>query len=133
MNVDGVVFGLAALDPILANGGSVSVTASTAGLEANSFDPYYAMTKHAVIGLVRSVAERFNSRNIAVNAFCPGGIDTALVPHQIRAVVPAELLRPPEHIAASLVAMARLRSTGSTWRPGGEPGTVYEYIVPGTA
>ena len=55
VNVDGVVYGLREMLPRLARPGVVTVTASLAGLMGVAPDPIYAMTKHAVIGLVRSV------------------------------------------------------------------------------
>ena len=58
VNVDGVVYGLRAVVPSMerAGGGAIVVTASLAGLIPIAFDPVYALTKHAVVGLVRSVA-----------------------------------------------------------------------------
>ena len=57
VNVDGVVFGVRALVPALAarGGGAIVATASLAGLIGFSPDPIYCLTKHAVVGLVRSV------------------------------------------------------------------------------
>ena len=58
-NVDGVVYGMRAVLPLLAErgGGSIVATASLAGVIAFSNDPIYALTKHAVVGLVRSAAQ----------------------------------------------------------------------------
>ena len=106
VNVDGVVLGLAALRPLLAPGASVVVTASQAGLTPLPFDPFYAMTKHAVVGFVRSMAPPLAAADIRINALCPGGIDTAIVPDPLRATVPAEAFRPPALIARSLLAVA---------------------------
>lgn len=129
VNVDGVVFGLAALRPVLASGASVAVTASEAGLRGLSFDPYYSMTKHAVVGLVRSMADPLAADQIRINALCPSGIDTAIVPQDLRSTVPAEAFRPPADIARSLLAMAAADSSGGTWVPG-DDGAVRQYVVP---
>jgi NAD(P)-dependent dehydrogenase (short-subunit alcohol dehydrogenase family) len=79
-NVDGVVFALQALVPRLAPGASVLVTASLAGLYRYEFDPLYAMTKHAVVGLVKSLAPVLEARGIRLNALCPGAVETDLLP-----------------------------------------------------
>ena len=56
VNVDGVVFGLQTLLPLLASGAAIVATASLAGITPYAIDPLYAMSKHAVVGLVRSLA-----------------------------------------------------------------------------
>ncbi|MGH3616155.1 MAG: SDR family NAD(P)-dependent oxidoreductase [Pseudonocardia sp.] len=81
VNVDHVVFGLTAAVPALrrAGGGNIVVTASLAGLMALPGDPLYALTKHALIGYVRSVAPTLAVDDIQVNAVCPGFVDTPLL------------------------------------------------------
>ena len=81
VNVDGVVYGLRALVPALAarGGGAIVVTASLAGLIGFSPDPIYCLTKHAVVGLVRSVAPQLQERHITINAVCPSIVDTPLI------------------------------------------------------
>lgn len=80
VNVDGVVFGLRALVPLLqAARGHAVVTASLAGLTAVPFDPVYAMTKHAVVGLVRGYAPTLAAKGVGLHAVCPGLVDTAML------------------------------------------------------
>lgn len=85
VNVDGVFWGLRAALPVLtrtaaAHGGaSVVCTASSSGIGPLSINPVYAMTKHAVVGLVRSVADDLDARGIRINAICPGGVATGLL------------------------------------------------------
>jgi NAD(P)-dependent dehydrogenase (short-subunit alcohol dehydrogenase family) len=57
INLDGVVYGIAAARPaiIASGGGTIVATASMAGLVPAPFDPIYAANKHAVVGLVRSI------------------------------------------------------------------------------
>jgi NAD(P)-dependent dehydrogenase (short-subunit alcohol dehydrogenase family) len=52
VNVDGVVFGVRALVPLIARrgGGAVVATASLAGIMGFAPDPIYTLTKHAVVG-----------------------------------------------------------------------------------
>lgn len=86
-NIDGVFLGLQTMLPrMIAQGGRcITVTSSAAGLVPIPFDPIYAMTKHAVIGLVRSLALASADHPVRINAFCPGGIDTRIVPLELSA------------------------------------------------
>ena len=81
INLDGVAFGLHAARPALlrAGGGSVVATASLAGLTAVPMDPIYAGNKHAVVGIVRSIAPVFAAEGIRVNAICPGFTESAII------------------------------------------------------
>ena len=53
VNVDGVVWGVRRLARLMGEGDVIVVTASLAGLTGVEGDPIYALTKHAVVGLVR--------------------------------------------------------------------------------
>ncbi|MGE0621562.1 MAG: SDR family oxidoreductase [Pseudomonadales bacterium] len=97
VNLSGVVFGLQALLPHMrGRPGAICVTASLAGLVPLPFDPMYAATKHALIGLVRSIAAAGPSEALRINAICPGGVDTPIVPDALRggdlAVMPVDVL-----------------------------------------
>lgn len=115
VNVDGVVFGLHALLPQLRDGGSVVVTCSLAGITPYSVDPLYAMSKHAVAGLVRSLAPSLEPRRIRINALCPGGIDTAIIPHEQRAASAPEAFMSPACIADEVMALFQTDESGKTW------------------
>ena len=45
----------------------------------------YAATKAALINLVRSVAAGSPESSLRINAICPGGVNTAIVPDALRA------------------------------------------------
>jgi NAD(P)-dependent dehydrogenase (short-subunit alcohol dehydrogenase family) len=80
VNVDGVVVGLQALVPLLERSkGHAVVTASLAGMTAVPFDPVYAATKHAVVGLVRGYAPTLAARGVGLHAVCPGLVDTTML------------------------------------------------------
>ena len=81
VNIDGVVFGFNAVLPAIreAGGGSIVATASLAGLTGTPPDPIYAANKHAVVGLVRSLAPIYEPEGIAVNAICPGYAETRII------------------------------------------------------
>jgi len=115
VNVDGVVLGVRELAArLMPNGGSIVATASLAGLAGSPLDPVYALTKHAVVGFVRSVAPQLQVRGIRINALCPAFTDTPLVAEELRGALPAPLIDP------SFVAEAALRAlhdeeTGRAW------------------
>jgi NAD(P)-dependent dehydrogenase (short-subunit alcohol dehydrogenase family) len=105
------VFGLQALLPHMrARGGAITVTASIAGLIALPIDPMYSATKHALVGLVRSVAAGMDGTGMRLNAICPGGVDTAIVPDALRAGDIA--MMQPAVLAAEVVDLLRTGSNG---------------------
>jgi NAD(P)-dependent dehydrogenase (short-subunit alcohol dehydrogenase family) len=123
-NVDGVVLGTRWAARTMQPGGVVVVTASLAGLVPVPGDPVYALTKHAVLGWVRSAAAQLEPRGIRVNAVCPGLVDTPMT-----AAVRAQLeesglpLIPPGAVADAVLLAACEEATGQAWvvQPGREP------------
>ena len=79
INLKGVFLGLKALEPVIADGGSVVVTASTAGLIGLAESPAYTAAKHGVIGLIKASAPAFAARGARLNAICPGGVTTPMM------------------------------------------------------
>lgn len=72
------------LPHLLANGGGVIVNiASVAGLLGVPGNVAYAASKHAVIGITKTAAIEYASKNIRVNAVCPAFTDTAMVQNSI--------------------------------------------------
>lgn len=53
------------------NAASIVNVSSIWGIEGASCESVYSMSKHALTGLSRSLAEEFESTNIAVNCICP--------------------------------------------------------------
>lgn len=86
VNADGVFFGIHTLLPRMeaAGGGAITVTSSAAGLIPIPFDPVYAMTKHALVGLVRSLALAYADGPVRLNALCPGGFSSDLLPSELK-------------------------------------------------
>lgn len=123
-NVDGVVLGTRRLARIMEPGGAIVVTASLAGLTPMPSDPIYTLTKHAVVGFVRSVAPQLAARGIRINAVAPGIADTPLIgdAKQILERDGFPLLR-AEDVAAAVLLAARSEQTGQVWavQPGREP------------
>jgi NAD(P)-dependent dehydrogenase (short-subunit alcohol dehydrogenase family) len=59
--------------------GRVVAIASTAGLKGYAYVSAYSAAKHAVIGLVRSLALETAKSGVTVNAVCPGFTETDLL------------------------------------------------------
>jgi NAD(P)-dependent dehydrogenase (short-subunit alcohol dehydrogenase family) len=125
VNVDGVLFGVRRLAGVMGDGDAIVVTASLAGLTGVESDPIYALTKHAVIGLVRSVAPQLEESGIRINAVCPGFADTPMVAGEFRSALESAgfpLLR-AEEVAEAVLLAARREGTGEAWivQPGRQP------------
>ncbi|NUR88296.1 MAG: SDR family NAD(P)-dependent oxidoreductase [Nonomuraea sp.] len=138
VNVDGVVFGVAAAAPLLkrSGGGAIVATASLAGLVAFDGDPIYTMTKHAVVGLVRALAVPLARDNIRIGAVCPGFTDTPLVASARDMFLDAGFpLLSAEDVAAAVESAFYAEEPGTLLvvQPGRQP-VPYRYAgVPGPA
>jgi len=114
-NVDGVVYGTRELaSRLMPKGGSIVATASLAGLTAVPMDPIYSLTKHAVVGFVRSVAPQLAARGIRINALCPGFADTPIVASEVRELIDVPLIEPSFVADAALQALND-EETGRAW------------------
>jgi SDR family mycofactocin-dependent oxidoreductase len=63
--------------------GSIVITSSTNGLEAAPDYAHYVSAKHAVIGLMKSIALELAQFGIRCNAVAPGAIMTPMINHQL--------------------------------------------------
>jgi len=81
LNVMGSVHAVrAVLGGMVSRGfGRIVAVASTAGLKGYAYVSAYCAAKHAVVGLVRSLALETATTGVTVNAVCPGYTDTDLV------------------------------------------------------
>ena len=130
-----------AVPDMLAEGfGRIVNIASTAGLRGAAYISAYASSKHAVIGLTRSLALEYASRNITVNAVCPGFVDTDIVKEAI-ANIKSKTGRSDSEALAALVAtnpqrrLVEPREVADTvmWlcRPGSESVTGQSIVLAG--
>jgi NAD(P)-dependent dehydrogenase (short-subunit alcohol dehydrogenase family) len=121
VNVDGVVLGVLRLRDVM-RAGSIVATASLAGLTGMPSDPVYSLTKHAVVGFVRSMAPQLEP--VRLNAVCPGLADTPMVDREREALEAAgfPLLR-PEEVADAVWLAATSGRSGECWfvQPGRDP------------
>jgi NAD(P)-dependent dehydrogenase (short-subunit alcohol dehydrogenase family) len=121
VNVDGVVLGVLRLREVMTSGAIVA-TASLAGLTAMPGDPVYSLTKHAVVGFVRSMAPHLEP--VRLNAVCPGLADTAMVDAERDAIeaVGFPLLAPAD-VADAVWRAATSGRSGECWfvQPGRDP------------
>lgn len=75
-----------ALLPFMRSGGAIINQASIWGLTGYPEFSAYVASKHAVIGLTRSLAWELGSAGIRVNAVCPGWIETAAAVRSLEAL-----------------------------------------------
>ncbi|HEU0147344.1 MAG TPA: SDR family oxidoreductase, partial [Bradyrhizobium sp.] len=81
--------------------GRIVMVASTAGLKGYPYVSAYVAAKHAVVGLMRSLALELASTNVTANAVCPGFTDTDLVAGSIDTIM-SKTGRSREQAAAEL-------------------------------
>jgi NAD(P)-dependent dehydrogenase (short-subunit alcohol dehydrogenase family) len=133
VNVDGVVYGVRRLAQVM-EGGAIVATASLAGLVGMPLDSIYSLTKHAVVGFVRSVAPQLDP--IRINAVCPGIADTPMLDMHDQRQTFAEagfpLLR-PEDVADAMWLAATSEGSGECWfvQPGRDAAPFRFPNVPG--
>ena len=58
--------------------GRIVMIASVAGLHGARYIAAYAASKHAMVGLMRSVAAEIDGTGVTCNAICPGYVDTPM-------------------------------------------------------
>jgi NAD(P)-dependent dehydrogenase (short-subunit alcohol dehydrogenase family) len=115
LNVMGTVHAArAVLGPMVERGfGRIVAVASTAGLKGYPYVAAYCAAKHAVVGLVRALAQETAASGVTVNAVCPGFTDTDLVRRSTE-VIAAKTGRTP---ADALAAILRDKPLGRLVRP----------------
>lgn len=127
-------------DMLRAGFGRIVNVASIAGLRGAAYISAYVSSKHAVIGLTRSLALEYATRNITANAVCPGYVDTDMVKSAVANIV-GKTGRTEAEALAALVAgnpqrrLIEPREVANTvmWlcRPGSESVTGQSIVLAG--
>ncbi|MDR2857517.1 MAG: SDR family oxidoreductase [Novosphingobium sp.] len=80
VNLFGPVLGVKAVLPLLRKGRNpaIAITSSTMGIAGDSGNWAYGTSKHALIGLVRSLSRELGWEGIRINALCPGPTRTGM-------------------------------------------------------
>ena len=127
-------------DMLEAGFGRIVNIASIAGLRGAAYVSAYAASKHAVIGLTRSLALEYAARNITVNAVCPGYTDTEMVRQAIGNIMQKTGRSESEALAALTITNPQRRlitpaevSNAVIWlcRPGTESVTGQSIVIAG--
>jgi NAD(P)-dependent dehydrogenase (short-subunit alcohol dehydrogenase family) len=80
VNLIGPFLAIKYAGPMIAKrgGGSISCTASVAGLRSGAGGAAYSASKAGVINLVQNAAQQLSGSGVRVNAICPGLIETGM-------------------------------------------------------
>jgi NAD(P)-dependent dehydrogenase (short-subunit alcohol dehydrogenase family) len=124
VNLVGPVLGVRAVLPLLRKrgGGAIAVTSSTMGIGGEAENWAYAMTKHALVGLVHSLSREIGWEGIRINALCPGPTKTAIAGMEGMGAVAEADLPPHYHALKRQVPLQR-------WADPDEMASVIEFLV----
>ncbi|KAJ5474983.1 hypothetical protein N7539_008049 [Penicillium diatomitis] len=74
------------------------LTSSIGGLYPCARTPVYSATKHGIVGLTRSIADKLWQEGVRVNAICPGVVKPALLTDELEALSPQEVQIPIQYV-----------------------------------
>ncbi|TSD95061.1 NAD(P)-dependent oxidoreductase [Skermania sp. ID1734] len=79
INVTGTWLTVKAAAPYLGSGGSIVIISSTNGIKGGASTAHYSSSKHAVVGLARTLANELGPLGIRVNTVHPGSVATPMI------------------------------------------------------
>jgi NAD(P)-dependent dehydrogenase (short-subunit alcohol dehydrogenase family) len=79
VNVRGVWLGLKFVIPLMKKGGSIIITSSVAGVRGTANVSPYVASKHALLGITKTLALEVAGDNIRVNAINPSPVDNRMM------------------------------------------------------
>jgi NAD(P)-dependent dehydrogenase (short-subunit alcohol dehydrogenase family) len=91
--------------------GRVVNVASVAGRVGLQYGSAYSASKHALVGLTRSLALEGAARGVTANAICPGWVETQMMDEAVEAVVEATGRSREEALATLLAGIPRGRAS----------------------
>ncbi len=118
VNQTGVFYGMKlALQQMLEQGhGNIVNVASLAGLKASLNNLCYSASKFAVVGMTKSAALEYATKNIRINAVCPGYTESALLDKlksarpdmddRLKSIIPMKRYGDASEIAEAIVWLA---------------------------
>jgi len=111
-NVNGMFYCCKAAIPdmIARQWGRIITIASIAALAGLAYSSAYSASKHAQLGLTRSLALELARHHIAVNAICPGWVETEMLDAAIESIV-SKTGRTPDEARADLLKLGGQKRT----------------------
>ncbi|MGW6118562.1 mycofactocin-coupled SDR family oxidoreductase [Nocardia sp. NPDC055165] len=105
INLTGMWHTVRAAVPVLSDGGSVVIVSSTNGIVGAAAAAHYSASKHAVVGLARTLANELGPRGIRVNTVHPGSVATPMILNDaVYAKLRPDLPNPTQQDAAEALA-----------------------------
>ncbi len=93
--------------------GRIVNLSSIAGRTGTAMLSAYCAAKHGVVGLTRALAEELRPHGIAVNAICPGSVDTEMLRQGMPGATPDMTADEVARVALFLAGEAPLALTGA--------------------
>ena len=126
-NLKAAFFGCKHAIPLMranSQGGAIVNVASNAGLLPRAHDPVYSISKHALVGLTKSLALCHSVDRIRINAVCPGPVgETGMINADLAAA------SDPQAIAAQFIAASPLARAFRRMITPDEVAQAIEYLV----
>ncbi|WP_345217913.1 SDR family oxidoreductase [Georgenia halophila] len=107
------VIARSAMPELVSTRGSVVVVSSLAGLAAGPSTVGYTTTKHALIGLTRSIARDYGAHGVRANAVCPGWVRTPMADSEMDELAAASGIADREAAYRTVTADVPLRRPAS--------------------
>lgn len=126
-NLKAAFFGSKHAIPLMranSQGGAIVNVASNAGLLPRAHDPVYSISKHALVGLTKSLALCHSVDRIRINAVCPGPVgETGMINADLAAA------RDPAAMATQFIAASPLARAFRRMITPDEVAQAIEYLV----